>query len=778
MWNLFIGQAVSLSLCSQVTFSVMSGSKWQGAWRAFVSLHSEPNEGDFDWAQGLRGAVGISIPATAGLLAGHLPWGILCAFATLWVLSCDVGGAYRQKAIALAGSGLTVLVAYVFSGWMVQSVANYIIGTFVWVFAAALIGVGGNAAAQAGLVSSTVVVTSVVLVVPSEFWIRLPLCLVAVWWALLLSLALWPLRPYSPLFQALSASCTKLADLAEAFWSGAPTTERAATNLEFAVAYDGFIKSLEDPRNIWGAVRAGRAGPTLRSMQLLALIEQLDDVARTVVALREIINLVGKEKWFNEVRESYMDMTRSLSQLGREMAAAVAVRGKNVDPAGLRSAFQKVRSTLAAESQEHSPSLLQRKELERTTKHLIEQVSDLAETVSELKSGHPHFRVPPEARFGPRPKRFDPIAEIRNNLSLRSSSFRHALRLGVASAVGSLMASGFHLVRGYWIPMTVVLVLKPNFGGTLQRSVQRITGTVLGALIAAILLLVLKNPWLLLAAVAALAFATFSLRNRNYGLFALALTPMIMLMLDLARPVTVTDSFLRILHTIIGSLLALLSGYLLFPMWERHRLPLHIAEALQADAAFLRALRDALRGQEERPMSEFRRDAAVAVSNAATAGQRLLTEPPNRRGDVEAAAAAINYCRRILYALAAISEYLTRESIRLESDDLTKLIDDLARAFEHLATSIQLGGDARQFPDFSEFSLRLENALHASPLEMREAANLPVENPKSDEVQAWLFYHLKNVSDLTLAIREVLSRLVESEARIPERKKAVLETPQ
>jgi len=70
----------------------------------------------------------------------------------------------------------------------------------------------------------------------------------------------------------------------------------------------------------------------------------------------------------------------------------------------------------------------------------------------------------------------------------------------------------------------------------------------------------------------------------------------------------------------------------------------------------------------------------VAVSNAATAGQRLLTEPPNRRGDVEAAAAAINYCRRILYALAAISEYLTRESIRLESDDLIKTYRRLGKS--------------------------------------------------------------------------------------------------
>jgi uncharacterized membrane protein YccC len=754
--------------------SVICGSKWQRAWRVFVSLHSEPKEGDLDWAQGLRGAVGISIPAAAGLLANHLPWGILCAFATLWILSCDVGGAYRQKAAALAGSGLTVLVAYVFAGWMVQSVANYIIGTFVWVFAAALIGVAGNAAAQAGLVSSTVVVTSVVLVVPSEFWIRLPLCLVGICWALFLSLALWPLKPYSPLFQAVSASCMKLAHLADAFWSGAPTTERAAINLEFAVAYDDFVNSLEGPRNIWGAVRAHRAGPTLRSMQLLALIEQLDDVARTLVALREIVNLVGKEKWFDEVRESYVDMTRRLSQLGREMAAAVAVRGKNVDPAGLHNAFQKLRSTLAAERQDQSPTLLQRKELGQTTKHLIEQVSDLAETVSELKSGRPHFRVPPEAGFGPRPKSFDAVAEIRNNLSHRSSSFRHALRLGVTTAFASLMASAFHLVRGYWIPMTVVLVLKPNFGGTLQRSVQRITGTVLGALIAAVLLLAIKNAWLLLAAVAALAFATFSLRNRNYGLFALALTPMIMLMLDLARPVTVTDSFLRIFHTIIGSSLALLSGYLLFPMWESRRLPLHIAEALQAEAAFLRALRDALRGQEKRPMSEFRRDAAVAVSNAATAGQRLLTEPPSRRGDVEAAAAAISYCRRILHALAAISDYLTRESIRLESDYLTKLFDVLANALEDLAASLQMRTDPSRFPDLSEFSQRLEKALQAVPLEMEEAANLAVENPKNNEAQAWLFYHLKNVSHLTLAVREVLSRLLQSEARIP--RKMALET--
>ena len=745
------------SLMNVESSSVISRSKWRNAWRAFVSLHSQSDVKDLAWAEGLRGAVGIAIPVAIGLFVNHLVWGILCAFATLWILMCDVGGAYRQKAINLAGSALSILGAYLLGSWMIQSATNYIIGTFLWVSSAALIGVAGNAAAQAGLVSSTIVVTSVVLLVPSEFWIRLLLCVIGFCWALVLSLALWPLRPYSPLFQALSASCAKLADLTDAFWSGAATPDRLPINLQFAIAYDGFMSSLEPSRGIWGAVRAGRAGPSSRSMQLLALIEQLDDMARTLVTLREELNFIGQQKWFDDFRDSFAALIRTLSQLNREMAEAIAVRGRNVDPTILQDVFQKLDSALAAGSQKQT--LFQRKELERTTRHLIEQASVLAETVSELNSGQPNFHEPPEARFGPRPERFDSIAEIRNNLSLRSSSFRHALRLGVATAIASVVASGIHVVRGYWIPMTVVIVLKPNFGGTLQRAAQRITGTVLGALLAAMLLLVLTNPWWLLAALAVLAFATFALRNRNYTLFSLALTPMVMLMLDIAHPITVTDSFLRILHTIIGSFIALLSGYLLFPIRESRRLPLHIAEAFRTEATLLRALGDAMRGKEERPISEFRRDAAVAVSNAVTASQRLLSEPPNRRGDVETSLAAVNYSRRILHGLAAISDYPTREPLQLESDELTRLIEALAKGLDNLAASLEMGTNPGLLSDHSELFEWPEKSLQDATSEMQIPGDVTVGNPKNSETAAWLYHHLKNVSDLILAARNVVTRL-------------------
>ena len=120
---------------------LIPGSKWQNAWRALPPLYSGTDIEELALGEGLRAAVGIAIPIAIGLLANHLVWGNLCAFGTFWVLSCDVGGAYRQKAINLAASSLAIIGAFIFGGWLIESVTNYVIGVFLWVSSAALIGV-------------------------------------------------------------------------------------------------------------------------------------------------------------------------------------------------------------------------------------------------------------------------------------------------------------------------------------------------------------------------------------------------------------------------------------------------------------------------------------------------------------------------------------------------------------------------------------------------------------------------------------------------------------
>src|SRR3981081_2505517 len=109
--------------------------------------------------------------------------------------------------------------------------------------------------------SSTRFIVSVALYMPGEFWIRTGLCCFGALWAMLLSLALWPLQASSPVFNALEISYLKLAELLEAFWSGTSAGDRPVNNINFVLASDSFIPQLESPQTIGGAIRVRRAGP-------------------------------------------------------------------------------------------------------------------------------------------------------------------------------------------------------------------------------------------------------------------------------------------------------------------------------------------------------------------------------------------------------------------------------------------------------------------------------------------------------------------------------------
>jgi len=668
-------------------------------WQTIISWHSDSGDGGYDWSQGIRAAVGISIPTAIGLLSGHLGWGILTGLAAFWTLLCDMGGAYRQKALTIAGSGLLLLLAYVFGAWVTQSVAGYIIGIFVWAFVMTLVGVAGNAASQASLISTTIVVVAVVLTAPHEFWTRLLLCAVGVLWGALLILALWPVHPFLPLFQMISKSCGRLADLLDSVWIGTPKSGYGASNLQVALAYDGLLTSIEESRKSWAAVRVRRAGPSLRSTQLLDLIENLDSAGKTIIGFRGVLNLLGQEPWFDSVRDELREFTEVLARLAQEISSAVGRRGAIIDSTNLEAAVDRLLPRLQ-ESVSAAKYDFTRQELRRTVELLAREFKWLAETTGQLRTGEASPPRRPQEPARPRLERLSFVTELRNNLSFQSSTFRHALRLAAASAIAGVLASAFHLTRGYWIPMTVVVVLKPNFGGTLHRAVQRITGTVAGALLAALFLWFINDTWWLLAILAVLSFATLTLRWANYVAFSLALTPMIMVMLDLAHPGTVTDSFLRILHTIIGGVLAIVAGYLLFPLWERSKLPSQIAEAYLTTSLFLQAL-FAL-GKERLSVTEMRKRSGLAVANGVNAGQRLLSEPPHLRGEVEPVLASINFCRDIFYSLSAIAHLPKEKLEQIRSATVQPIARELATDLDKLGMSLQSGRPPKPLPkDFA-----------------------------------------------------------------------------
>jgi uncharacterized membrane protein YccC len=153
---------------------------------------------------------------------------------------------------------------------------------------------------------------------------------------------------------------------------------------------------------------------------------------------------------------------------------------------------------------------------------------------------------------------------VRAQLGWESPVLRHAIRLSAAAAVGALIARFADLGHGYWIPLTVVMVLRPETAHTYTRCVGRIAGNALGIAAASALVLLL-HPTGLLAAGFAVVFLAVAYLASGIGYVAVsaALAAAIVFLVDIggtAGPATVSD---RLLATLIGGALAVLAHVVL-----------------------------------------------------------------------------------------------------------------------------------------------------------------------------------------------------------------------
>lgn len=139
---------------------------------------------------------------------------------------------------------------------------------------------------------------------------------------------------------------------------------------------------------------------------------------------------------------------------------------------------------------------------------------------------------------------------------------RHAVVQALACGIALAVALYFDLPKGYWLVMTLAIVLRPFRSESLTKNRQRILGTLIGAVLAMMLSPVPKAWHLLLVAVClTLMFAYAALKN--YVLQVTFMTPMIILLVSSG---TIVDTWnldvLRVVYTasacVIGGMLALL----------------------------------------------------------------------------------------------------------------------------------------------------------------------------------------------------------------------------
>ncbi|MER5663275.1 FUSC family protein [Streptomyces mirabilis] len=134
-------------------------------------------------------------------------------------------------------------------------------------------------------------------------------------------------------------------------------------------------------------------------------------------------------------------------------------------------------------------------------------------------------------------------------------AFRMALGTGLAGGLAAFLSFG----HGYWAALSAAAVLHSvNVRSTLERALQRTLGTAAGLLIAFGVLATHPAPTVLVALIVVFEFLLEYTVARNYGLGVVFLTPLALLMSDLASPAPVgTLVHDRTLGSVLGILIGL-----------------------------------------------------------------------------------------------------------------------------------------------------------------------------------------------------------------------------
>jgi hypothetical protein len=158
------------------------------------------------------------------------------------------------------------------------------------------------------------------------------------------------------------------------------------------------------------------------------------------------------------------------------------------------------------------------------------------------------------------------------NFNPGSENLRHAIRFGLSLALGVAVYRAFDMDdHGFWIPLTILFVMRPDRDETYLRLVLRAAGTVLGLAVATTLAKTLGASdaavVILLTAAAALALGLLTVQ---YALFTAAITVYVVLLTDkLGEPTWEADK-LRLIGTAAGLLITFLA-FVVWPDPERGR---------------------------------------------------------------------------------------------------------------------------------------------------------------------------------------------------------------
>lgn len=586
--------------------------------------------------EGVRAGLAASVPVAASV-AFNQPELSRAALGALLTCIVDPAGPLRRRMPVL---GAFIVVGAIFIGGFglvrATGIAPTIAVALPALFACAYLRVWGQPAQALGNL------LGVVMLLGTDSPLDFPHALKTAGifaagglWAFLLTVAIWRVHPYGPARRAVADVWSALATLTRQLRTAcAPDAPERAWEVE-ASRRGSVRESIERARAVLMDTLEARGPASGPAAQNLLRLEAADRVFAVVVALAGVLETADAAS-----RSAALPMLR---RMGGLLALLSHATEREMLPRGAR--IERTLGTICAEGCQPS-------EVQPLARLFADRVR-LATKYVDPAQYLPGSGVQGDAGV---PWRDRVLAPLRSNLTWRSASLRHAVRIGVVVPAALAATLIWHGAYTHWVTITLVLVMQPFFAVTRERVLQRVAGSVFGGSVALLLSLLVRTRAHVAGLLPVLGALALAVRQVNYGVYIAVYTPTVILLVENTHP---GGAFWHVAlwrggFTLLGGLVAVAANVLLWPSWEPNRVRDDLRAALAAHAAFAAVVLNPCPGQDE---DQARRAVGLASNNLEASIARAMQEPrrPAQRDRMQAALVADAALRRIAGRLVAIS---------------------------------------------------------------------------------------------------------------------------
>ena len=284
-----------------------------------------------------------------------------------------------------------------------------------------------------------------------------------------------------------------------------------------------------------------------------------------------------------------------------------------------------------------------------------------------------------------------PISTFIENLGFSSTIFRHSLRLTTTLAAGYAIGLILPFQNVYWILMTIIIIMRPGYGLTKQRSIERAIGTIIGGIIAfSVLLLVTDHYTLSILAILCMLLG-FIFNTIKYTVSAAFVTMYIVFLYGVLTPDVVHVIQFRIVDTLTGALLAYLANHFLWPSWEYTKAPEYLEKSISANREYLKEIFDfyTKKGDVTTSYRLARKNAFIEIGNLMASFQRMSQEPKSKQKNRLLVYKLTELNHSLLSSIASLGTYTQSHKTTPSSKALTIVVEKVLKNLEQAVSLLK-----------------------------------------------------------------------------------------